>query len=131
MAVSSVIEAVYTTLKTKYEPSIFIRYPFSFDEASIPYAYFYQVDDTLTKDYLCDSSGGISRFTFGYMSNTFEDCVDTLETMIEYIRTIIGVYGAVTITEMHAQNARDLTGMDLAQEKVYRREFDFLVYWSK
>lgn len=127
----SVIEALYTTLKSHYEPGILIRYPFSFDEQSIPYAYFYQVDDTLQKDLLCDTSGGESRFTFGYLSTSFEDCVDTLNGMIDYVKSLYGDYSPLTIYEIKAESARDLSGVDLAQEKVFRREFDFIVTWGK
>ena len=128
---NSGIEVIYKALKDKYEPlGVFVRYPYSYDKISVPYIYFSQVDDGLNASYLCDSSGGLTRLTVGYLSETFEDCVDYLKSVQEFCQTLIGSYPPVTVNEINVTSELDLTGLDTAQEKIFRRQFDLLVDWS-
>lgn len=128
---ASVIQSIYKTLKTEYEPDIKVRYPFVYDSASIPYIYMYEVDDPRIPDFLCDTSGGQCRMTIGYLSTRFADCVDKIETILTFCDTILGNIGGVEITQINAGNTRDLTDISQAQKKIYRREFDMIIYWSK
>ena len=128
---NSGIEVIYKALKDKYEPlGVFVRYPYSYDKVSIPYIYMSQVDDPLEASYLCDASGGLTRITIGYLSETFEDCVDYLKTIQAFAQTLIGVYAPVTINSIDITSELDLSALDLAQEKTFRRQFDLLVDWS-
>ena len=125
------VETIYTSLKSEYEPNIFVRYPFVFDEAAIPYIYMAEVDDPRLKGFLCDTSGGESRITIGYLSTTFEDCVDQLETIITFVNTLFGVDSPLEVWKVQIQSVRDLTALDIAQQKVFRREFDTIISWGR
>ncbi len=126
----SLLQDVYTAMKSHYEPVIKVRYPYVYDEAAVPYIYMYEVDDPRQKNYLCDSDGGQSRITIGYLSESFPDCVDTLDSIIDYVRTLYGS-GTVEVSIVDAGNTRDLTGIDESEKMIYRREFDTIFYWSK
>ena len=128
---NSSIEVIYKAIKDQYEPSVFVRYPFSFDQNSVPYIYMQQVDDELLKSYLCDDSGGLTRITLGYLSESFTNCVDFLKTVQEFVLTLIGDYSPITINSIRVTSELDLTDLNNAQEKIYRRQFDILVDWSK
>lgn len=125
------IEAVYVAMKAQYQPGIPVRYPYVFDDQNLPYIYMYEVDDPREKGFLCDDSGGISRITVGYMTTTFEDAVDQLETIITFVEGLFGEYSPVEIWKVQVESVRDLTGIEQSAQFVYRREFDILISWGK
>ena len=127
---NSSIEVIYKELKDKYEPSVFVRYPYMYDKKSVPYMYMQEIDDPLTGTYLCGTEGGLTRITIGYLSETFEDCVDFLKTVQAYVQTLIGTYAPININSIDITSELDLTALDLAQEKVFRRQFDVIVDWT-
>lgn len=128
---NSPVEILYTALKSQYEPPA-VRYPYSFDEKSVPYLYMYEASDPRTKTFLCDGKGGEARFTVGYVSDDFADCVDTLETMLDWIEAnILGDYSPLAVHWVDLGGVRDLTGIEQADKKIYRREADVIITWGK
>jgi hypothetical protein len=125
------IEAVYAALKTEYEGTYFVRFPYVFDEPGLPYIYMEQPDDPLLKGFLCDESGGIARITIGFLSADFPDYVDILETIITFCKTLPGAYAPMTINQVQPTSLVDLTGLEQGEQKVYRRQFDLMVSWSR
>lgn len=125
------IEAVYVATKTNFEPTVQVRYPYVYDGSALPYIYMYEADDPRNKMFLCDDKGGEARITIGYMSDSFNDCVDYLETIIDYVKSLIGSYSPIKINFVTISSVRDLTGLEQAETMVYRREFDAIVKWGK
>jgi len=128
---ANAIETLYKSLKTEYEPTIKVRYPYIYDDTQVPYIYMYEVDDPRIPNYLCDTTGGQSRLTIGYLSTRFADCVDKLDTIINFCNTLHGDYTGIEITQVFSGNTRDLTDMNNSQRRIYRREFDIILFWSK
>jgi len=125
------VEAIYTALKSKYEPGTYaVRYPYVYDEAGAPYLYMSEVDDLRDQAFLCDSRGGDSRITIGLVDTSFESCVDGLEAVIAYCETLAGLYAPITVFWVIAGDVRDLTSIEQSQGKLYRREFDLIVRWG-
>lgn len=121
------VEAVYKALQDQFT---IVKYPYVFEEQSVPYYYMYEVNDPRLKQFLCDSRGGQSRITIGRIDTSFTDCVDQLESMASFIETLIGEYSPIEIYDSSISDSRDLTGLEQSQNKVYRREFDVIVTWG-
>ncbi len=128
---NSGLEVIYKALKDEYESKgIFVRYPYSYDKISVPYIYMSQVDDPLNAPFLCNESGGETRISVGFLSETFSDCVDYLKTIQTFCLGLIGDYSPVVINSIDVTSELDLSSLDTAQEKVFRRQFDLIVTWS-
>lgn len=129
----TVIEAVYVAAKTQFDSTVApVSYPYRFDGSTLPYLYMSEVGDPRDKAFLCSDKGGNSRITFGYISDDFVDCVDTLESIIDWVENnIIGNFAPIYIWDANITDVRDLTGLEQAETKVYRREFDVIVSWEK